>query len=242
MLVKICGVRTLAGAQAAVDAGADLLGFICHPPARRYVPPEQIAAILAGLRGRLTVRAVGVFVNQPVDEMHMVADGCGLDLIQLSGDEGDEAMSLLEWPVIKAWRGHLPLKQQANSTKPAEAGWSRRGTGRDTAPAGLSRLRTVSPTLQRRAGLFAALLEPQAAGWGGAGQVWDWSVARSVTDLPSRPPVFLAGGLQPENVAGAIAAVRPDGVDVSSGVETNGVQDSARIAAFVAAAKGATIR
>jgi phosphoribosylanthranilate isomerase len=204
ILVKICGVRTLAGAQAAVDAGADLLGFICHPPARRYVPPEQIAAILAGLRGRSTVRAVGVFVNQPVDEMHMVADGCGLDLIQLSGDEGDEVMSLLEWQVIKAWRGHLPLK--------------------------------------RRAGLFAALLEPQAAGWGGAGQVWDWSVARSVTDLPSRPPVFLAGGLQPENVAGAIAAVRPDGVDVSSGVETNGVQDSARIAAFVAAAKGATIR
>jgi len=54
--------------------------------------------------------------------------------------------------------------------------------------------------------------------------------------------MFLAGGLRPDNVAGAIAAVRPDGVDVSSGVEINGVQHSARIAAFVAAAKGVTIR
>jgi phosphoribosylanthranilate isomerase len=90
--------------------------------------------------------------------------------------------------------------------------------------------------------LFAALLEPPAAGWGGAGQAWDWGVARSITDLPSRPPILLAGGLRPDNVAGAIAAVRPEGVDVSSGVEIDGVQDSARIAAFVAAAKGATTR
>jgi phosphoribosylanthranilate isomerase len=278
MLVKICGVRTLAGAQAAVDAGADLLGFICYPPARRYVPPEQITAILAGLRGRPAVRAVGVFVNQPLEEMHAVADGCGLDLIQLSGDEGDEVVSLLDWPVIKAWRGGplsgfaisppgvgesqhlaigsvpgtswhddgpgmLPSSRPRSSPpgvgeRPGEGACFQRSPGQGASPSQRSGERAF-PT-QRP--LFAALLEPPEAGWGGAGQAWDWSVARSVTDLPSRPPVFLAGGLRPENVAGAIAAVRPDGVDVSSGVEVNGAQDPARIAAFVAAAKGATTR
>jgi phosphoribosylanthranilate isomerase len=287
VLVKICGVRTLAGAQAAVDAGADLLGFICYPPARRYVPPEQIAAILTGLRGRSAVRAVGVFVNQPVDEMHAVADGCGLDLIQLSGDEGDKVVSLLDRPVIKAWRGGplsgfgnkgplsgsaisppsvgesqrlatgsvpgtswhddgpgmLPSSRSRSSPpgvgeRPGEGACSQRSPGEGASPSQRSGERAFPP--QRP--LFAALLEPPEAGWGGAGQAWDWSVARSVTDLPSRPPVFLAGGLRPENVAGAIAAVRPDGVDVSSGVEIDGMQDAARIAAFVAAAKGATTR
>lgn len=217
VLVKICGVRTLEGAQAAVDAGADLLGFICYPPARRYVPPERIAAILSGLRGRSGVQAVGVFVNQPVDEMNLVAAGCGLDLIQLSGDDGEDVMAVLDRPVIRVLRlgDHPPV----NVARRFSVGYEAGATPRDH--------------------LFAIHLEPLAAGWGGAGQPWDWSAARSFTDQSSRPPVILAGGLQPDNVAGAIAAVRPDGVDVSSGVEINGVQDGARIAAFVAAAKGA---
>lgn len=217
--VKICGVRTLEGAQAGVDAGADLLGFICYPPARRYVPPEQIAAILRGLRGRSAVRAVGVFVNHPVEAMNTVADACGLDLIQLSGHEEDELLPLLNRSVIRVLRlgNRPPVYGRATFTKASE-----RGLGHPDH-------------------LFAALLEPPAASWGGAGQVGDWSLARSVTDLAYRPPVFLAGGLRPENVASAIATVRPDGVDVSSGVEIDGVQDSARIAAFVSAAKGVVL-
>ncbi|HEV7215590.1 MAG TPA: phosphoribosylanthranilate isomerase [Chloroflexota bacterium] len=235
VLVKICGVRTLEAAQAAVDAGADLLGFICYPPARRYLPPEQIAAILESLRHRSSVRAVGVFVNQPLEAMNTVAVACGLDLIQLSGGEEDDVLPLLNRPVMKVWRlagrgqgGHggpplpVPSVTIAASSPPPGLG---EGLGRRPAV---------------RTNLFATLLEPAAAGWGGAGRSWDWSAARSITDLPSRPPVFLAGGLDPENIAGAIAAVRPDGVDVSSGVEVEGVQVGARIAAFVAAAKGAT--
>ena len=210
-LVKICGVRSLEAAQAAVDAGADLLGFICYPPARRYVRPAQITAILAGLQGRSTVRAVGVFVNQSVEDMNDVAAACGLDLIQLSGDEPMDVIKMLNRPAIKAFR---PEATYADSRRYAL--WAH--TGR----------------------LYAALLEPSEAGWGGAGTALDWRFARAVTDMPARPPVFLAGGLTPETVGAAIAAVRPDGVDVSSGVETNGAQHRARIAAFVAAAKGAT--
>ena len=204
MLVKICGVRTLEAAQAAVDAGADLLGFNCYPPARRYVSPAQITAILAGLHGRSNVLAVGVFVNQALEDMNAVSDACGLDIIQLSGDESVDVIEALNRPAIKVYR-----------PKARDADFSR---GRP----------------------HAVLLEPLTAGWGGTGVALDWGIARAVTDLPVRPPVFLAGGLTPESVGAAIVAVRPDGVDVSSGIETNGAQDSARIAAFVAAAKGAT--
>ena len=227
VLVKICGVRTLEGAQAGVDAGADLLGFICYPPARRYLAPEQIAAILQKLHRRSSVLTVGVFVNQSVAEMNAVAALCKLDLIQLSGDESAEGMRLLERPVIKAFR---PGEQGLSFSCPPLA-----ESGKGPHPLPLS---AQERGLGVRSGLFAALLEPPAAGWGGAGQVGDWSIARSVTDLPSRPLMFLAGGLRPDNVAQAIAAVRPEGVDVSSGVETDGTQDIASIAAFVTAAKG----
>lgn len=226
VLVKICGTRTLAAAQAAVDAGADLLGFICYPPARRYLPPEQIASLLSRLQGRAAVQAVGVFVNQPVEEMNAVADACGLDLIQLSGDEPDVMLGRLARPVIRAVR----------------VAGGRRGGLRptvQTGEAGSSRPTTARPQGGRRDRLFALLLEPPSAGWGGSGVRVDWSQAHAFTELADRPPVFLAGGLTPENVAGAIALVRPDGVDVSSGVERDGAQDSDRIAAFVVAAKGA---
>jgi phosphoribosylanthranilate isomerase len=235
VLVKICGVRTLEAAQAAVDTGADLLGFICYPPARRYVSPAQITAILAGLRGRSAVRAVGVFVNQAVEEMNAVASACGLDLIQLSGDEPMEVIKALNRPAIKAYRPEAMQHADPGRGRPpclpfripAQRSQMEYGGGQARGPAPTSRLHAV-------------LLEPSSAGWGGGGTLLDWRIARAVTDLPVRPPVFLAGGLTPENVGGAIAAVRPDGVDVSSGVEKNGAQDSARIAAFVAAAKGAT--
>ena len=204
--VKVCGVRTPEGAQAAVDAGADLLGFILYPPARRYVPPERVRAILAGLRGRSGIRAVGVFVNQEPAHIKAVAESCGLDLVQCCGDEAPEAVRLAGRPALKVFRP---------------------GTGN-------------APDFAAYA-LHAALLEPPSGGWGGTGRALDWSLARAITDRPDRPPVFLAGGLRPETVAEAIRAVRPDGVDVSSGVERAGAQDPERIAAFVRAAKGAKL-
>jgi phosphoribosylanthranilate isomerase len=206
--VKICGVRTPEGAQAAVDAGADMLGFICYPPARRYLPPDRIAAILGGLRGRSAIQAVGVLVNQPAEEMNALALTCGLDLIQLSGDEPVALARRLVRPVVKAVRPDQRTFAEA-------------------------------ARLARRAGLRALLLESSQGGWGGQGAVMDWSLARAITALPDRPPITLAGGLTPDNVAVAIRAAEPDGVDVSSGVERNGAQDPARIAAFIGAARRA---
>jgi phosphoribosylanthranilate isomerase len=82
----------------------------------------------------------------------------------------------------------------------------------------------------------AFLLDTPVVGmWGGTGAVGDWSLARELARLH---PTLLAGGLTPENVSAAIQAVQPWGVDVSSGVETNGTKDTAKIQAFLAAARG----
>lgn len=204
LLLKICGNRTLDGAQAAIDHGADLLGFICYPPARRYLPPDAAAALIRQLRGRSAVRLVGVFVNQEPAHVNAVAELCGLDLVQLCGDESAEMVAAMSRPVIKVYR-----PQPGNG-----------------------RLTFDIP------GLFAAHLEAPGTGWGGSGHLADWSLARAVTEQPDRPPVILAGGLHAGNVGQAIEAVQPDGVDVSSGVETNGQPDPERIAAFLSAAKG----
>lgn len=227
LTVKICGVRTLAAAQAAVDAGADLLGFNCYPPARRYAPPAHIANILTALASRSRVQTIGVFVNQPVEEINALADACDFDLVQLSGDELVEVQGRINRPVIKAVRPSRPfasLTEANDALSPAFAAWwtaALRSAGRE------------GPAVR------ALLLESAAGGWGGAGKRMDWRLARSFTAQASRPSLVLAGGLHAENVAEAIVAVQPDGVDVSSGIETGGEQNIGRIAAFIAAAKGA---
>jgi phosphoribosylanthranilate isomerase len=85
-------------------------------------------------------------------------------------------------------------------------------------------------------GVALLLADAAVAGsWGGAGATWDWAAAASVA---ARFPLLLAGGLTAENVAGAVAAVKPWGVDVASGVETNGQTDPEKVRAFVRRAKG----
>jgi phosphoribosylanthranilate isomerase len=98
--VKICGLREVEHARAAVDAGADMLGFIFYPAVRRYVEPAAARAIARALpRGR--VELVGVFVNAELEHMREVAGLVGLDLIQLSGDEPVEVTAALGRPVAR---------------------------------------------------------------------------------------------------------------------------------------------
>jgi phosphoribosylanthranilate isomerase len=206
-VIKICGLRTIEHALAAVEAGADLLGFILAP-ARRQVTPSQVAAIAAAVRaapGGRQVGLVGVFVDEAPAQMAAIAKECGLDALQLSG--GEDARLLDELParrtIIKAIR---------MSGDAAEQGW----------------LRATAPRL---------LVDAHVPGaYGGAGVLADWDRAAV---LARQRPIVLAGGLTPDNVAAAIGRVWPWGVDVSSGVESDGVKDSAKIRAFVAAARAA---
>lgn len=200
--VKVCGVRTVEHALAAVEAGADMLGFIFYPPARRYVDPAIVREIARSLPTR-SAELVGVFVNETPERVAEVAELVGLDRIQLSGDEPTELNGRLARPVVRTV--HVD---------------------------GSTALDAIS---ERARGASLIHLDTKKSGqYGGTGQSFDWRVAGAAAELGL---ILLAGGLDATNVAEAIAVARPWGVDVSTGVETDGVKDPARIEAFVRAAK-----
>jgi phosphoribosylanthranilate isomerase len=214
-LIKICGVRSPEIARVVAEQGADLMGLI-FAPARRQVTEERARQIVAGLEvdENRRPKVVGVFVNESVDEMNRLADSVGLDFIQLSGDEPVEIQGALNRPVIRALR--LPI-----GMTPVEA--------RNLAEEYLD---CPTPAM-------ALLLDTHVSGsYGGNGIPGDWNVARA---LAERYPAILAGGLRPETVADALRTVQPFGVDVSSGVETDGVKDAGKIMQFIAAARAASV-
>ncbi len=212
--VKICGLREPIHAQAAVGAGATLLGFI-FAPARRRVDAATARAAIDAARAEVGARevlAVGVFVDAGPDEMNATAEAAGLDLLQLHGDEPPELLGELGRPVIKVLR--IPAGTDAAHVESIIASYER----------------VDSPPV-------AYLLEGfDPAAHGGTGVKADWHLA---ADLARRWPVMLAGGLTPENVGSAIRGAAPWAVDVSSGVERDGVKDPARMTAFITAARAA---
>ena len=100
--VKICGITNVEDALAAVEAGADALGFVFYPPSPRYVEPERVRAIVDRLPPFVTT--VGLFVDVSVQTINDIAARCGLDRLQLHGDESPEFCARVERPVIKAFR------------------------------------------------------------------------------------------------------------------------------------------
>ncbi len=200
--VKICGLKRVEDALVAVEAGADLLGFV-FAPYRRRIDPGAAREIMAEVRRRSTARAVGVFVNADPVEMNAVASACGLDYVQLSGDEPDDLPDALDVPAIQAIH-----------------------VGHDITPEMVAKRAEAS-----RAELLL-LDAAQAGAYGGTGTTFDWSRV-PVIDRP----ILLAGGLHAGNVGEAIRRIRPWGVDVSSGVETDGEKDQDKIRAFVRAVR-----
>ena len=211
---KICGLREAEHAVAAAEAGASFLGFVFVPGVRRQLTVEKAKAVIEEYRRRRGgdgPRLVGLFADQSDEEVNRIIGECGLDLAQLCGDEPAEYWSGIDAPVFK-------------QIKVRDGG---------------SRHQTVARTLQRvdevvSAGAVPLLDAYEAGALGGTGRSFDWSVAREVA---GRYDVVLAGGLSPENVSDAIATARPWGVDVSSGVESDGVKDLRKIAGFAEAVK-----
>ncbi len=212
--VKICGTTNLDDAIVAAEAGADLLGFILYPKSPRYVAPETIAAIVDGLRrrgGRVPL-LVGVLVNVAPAEILATLDVAGLDLAQLHGDEPAGDFAALHGRAFKALR---PATQEQALTEADRFG-----------PLGV----TAGPQL------LIDAYDPRA--YGGTGHKADWHAAAQVAQRFDR--LLLAGGLTAENVAVAISAVQPWGVDVASGVESApGRKDHDAVRRFIAVAKGA---
>ncbi len=208
--IKICGITEVSYARAAIEAGADLIGVVLAPSPRQ-VSYDKAAEIAAAVKKRLPV--VGVFVNMPAGTVNSAIASCGLDWVQLSGDESWEYCQQIERPVIKAI--HIADDwDEKRLTSHLEDGQRRLGS---------------------RAPIY--LLDTWAEQkYGGTGQAFAWEIAREAV---AKYPIIIAGGLNPENAGQVVSGLRPWGVDVSSGVESGGVKDIEKIKAFVQAVRSA---
>ena len=208
--VKICGVTNLADAQQAIQAGADELGFNFYPESKRYITPDDARKIVRSLPK--SVRTVGVFVNESLDNLLKIAKIVKLSGIQLHGDESDlYILDLKEKTrcfVIKAFR--VSPKFQISDADDWDMDYP----------------------------LFDAY-SPQE--FGGTGQKFDWEKVASDIFFWFPNQAYLAGGLTPDNVAEAVRSVKMlYTVDVASGVESSpGKKDHEKVAAFIKAAKEA---
>src|ERR1051325_5291165 len=201
--VKICGNTNLADAQAAVAAGADMLGFIFAEASPRRVTIEAAADITRQLPGHIV--KVGVFVNASEEFVTRAIAACGLNMLQFHGDEPPEFCTQFGAMSVKAFRVRDQQPLDSLLDYPTDA-WLLDAYDADKA--------------------------------GGTGKTFNWELAVAAQKFGK--PIFLAGGLTPENVADAVQRVRPFAVDVSSGVEASpGKKDHAKGQAFIGAAKGA---
>jgi phosphoribosylanthranilate isomerase len=216
--IKICGIKTLNDALAAIDTGADYLGFNFYPKSVRFIEKSACAEITSVLkREHPQIKLVGVFVNSPVDEVKDILQTCSLDLAQLHGDETPEMLSAFNGKAIKAIR--------LSSSESAES----------SVYPFLPSVTHIFYPLQQSA-LPAMLIDAAVKGvYGGSGVTADWAAAAK---LAKKYPLLLAGGLTPENVADAVRQVQPWGVDVASGVESApGEKDAGKMSAFVKAVR-----
>lgn len=206
--VKVCGLTRRQDAEAAAGAGAAYLGVILAPGYRRTVTPGDAGVILGGFQAR----RVGVFVDADADGLRGAAREAGVQVLQLHGDETPELAARMReegWEVWKAVR--------------------------------VRHADDVSAAVRRFAGAADALLLDgyDPAAHGGTGARFGWADAAARLDaLPDGLKLVAAGGLRPENVAQAARILRPDAVDVSSGVESApGVKDPEAVRAFVRAVR-----
>jgi phosphoribosylanthranilate isomerase len=211
LLVKICGLRTPEALDAALDAGADMVGFVFFSPSPRHVGVEAARALGERVRGRALKVALSVDATNA--QLDFAVEALKPDLLQLHGKETPERVvavrSRYHLPVIKA----LPIESRA-----------------DLAP-----IRLYANVADRL--LFDARAPREATRPGGLGKPFDW---RLLENIDPGVPFMLSGGLDAGNVAEALRITRAPAVDVSSGVErAPGVKDPDKIRAFVRAAREA---
>lgn len=210
--VKICGITNIDDALCAVDAGADLLGFIFYPPSPRKVEVDAAREIVATIKRATHITCVGVFVKETPAHMLRVLDEVGLDAAQLHGNDPADlhAMNGRAYPAVRDWR-----LENRDSRNPQ------------------SQISNLKSLISNLPDLLLDANHPTL--WGGSGERADESLAAQIA---RQQRLLLAGGLTPDNVADAIRAVRPWGVDVASGTEASpGRKDHERVRAFIANAK-----
>jgi phosphoribosylanthranilate isomerase len=209
--VKICGLKTEAALDAALDAGADYVGLVFFPPSPRNISPAAAKALAAGARGR--ARIVALMVDPGDALIDTVVAAADPDLLQLHGEETPERLRQVRgrWgkPVMKAIK--VAIAEDAE--------------------------RALDYRAATDLILFDARAPADSTRPGGHGAAFDWRVLDGIKD---RVPFMLSGGLTPDNVAEAIRITGASAVDVSSGVEVRpGEKDPELIRRFLRAAKTA---
>ncbi|MGD9856850.1 MAG: N-(5'-phosphoribosyl)anthranilate isomerase [Planctomycetaceae bacterium] len=208
MWIKICGVRDVETARAAAESGANAIGLNFYANSPRQVDERTAAAIVKVLPE--DVAAVGVFVNHTAAQIRQICESCGIRTAQLHGDEPVSVMGELKGiQIIRALRTTGDITALATSELAAYA------------------VHEESP--------WAWLVDARVPHvYGGSGETVDWESLAAVPRTPDWPPLILAGGLTPENVAQAVRIVRPWGVDVAGGVESApGVKNPTLVRQFV---------
>ncbi|WP_151734485.1 phosphoribosylanthranilate isomerase ['Paenibacillus yunnanensis' Narsing Rao et al. 2020] len=212
-LIKICGLHSVEVLKSMQRIPLDYVGFV-FAESRRKVTPQQAAEMIAELANWETGKtpgAAGVFVNPAAAELRELLQVAPLDVIQLHGGESPEFCRELKrsFPGVQVWKA-LSVSGSGEPAAEAVAGF---------------------------AGAVDALLldtyDPK--GSGGSGKTFDWSIIPAYRQAAARYglPLFIAGGLHADNVGELLEQYAPDGVDVSSGVETGGIKDTAKMTAFV---------
>jgi phosphoribosylanthranilate isomerase len=191
-VIKVCGITTIDDARAAVEAGANALGFNFYTKSPRYVTPQQARSIIDEVSG--SYLRVGVFVNAAQKELLSIAEQAGLDVLQLHGD-----CDVPQGGHYRIWR--------------SVAG--------------------EAPSVQADERIEAYLLDSVSPEYGGSGKPFRWEMAAGFAHR-----IIVAGGLDASNVAAAIDALHPSGVDACSRIESQpGKKDHQRMRAFIQAAQ-----
>ena len=209
LTIKICGLKTPEALDVALDAGADMVGFVFFPPSPRHLGLEAARALGARVKGR--VAKVALTVDAPDKALADIVAALKPDLLQLHGKETPERVvavrSRFGLPVMKA----LPIAERAD----------------------LSPIRLYAHVVDRL--IFDARAPKDATRPGGLGRPFDWTLLAGINP---GVPFMLSGGLTPDNVAEALAITRAPGLDVSSGVESApGIKDVDKIRNFITAAR-----
>ena len=211
LTVKICGLTTSNALDAALDAGADMVGFVFFPPSPRNISLRIAAALEGRVRG--LARKVALSVDADDTFLSLIVDALGPDILQLHGQE-----TPLRIAAIKA-RFNLPVMKAISVEAKSDL-------------AAIPRYAAVADHL-----LFDARAPREATRPGGLGKTFDWQLLK---DIDPGVPFMLSGGLDASNVGDALRITRAPGVDVSSGVErAPGEKDADKIRALVQAARAA---
>lgn len=201
--VKICGLKRLEDVKAANGLGPDYAGFV-FAGTKRKIDDTQAQILRNALSP--SIPSVGVFVNEPLEHMIELVKKNIIQLVQLHGEEGEEDILKLRKGLRDAGSPYVPIIKAVRVRSETDI-WN------------ASRLSCDMLLLDAYS---------QDGRYGGTGTAFDPSFIPSLTK-----PFFLAGGLTPENVRGLVDKVKPWGVDVSSGVETEGFKDPKKMAAFL---------